>query len=453
MFGLMKKRCGDSCGTSEKEQYRLHYCGTCKSIGSIYGQKSRMLLNFDVVFLSELLSQLSKEDTNTWQEGYLNHNCFAPIEKDKIPTALKYTSAVNVFLSALKTQDHIHDQPSLFWNGFNRLFHSDFEKAQNELLKFGVDIPLIKQLFHSQFHIEKRQYELPSYAEPTAKITAAIFGSGGYVICKATEQLNIIGYHFGIIAYLVDALDDFEKDYKKKRFNAIRSAYQIDNSEIPLEIREKIIQLIEDSCDVIIQTIRRLPLSDSQKQTFTSRLHLNVAIFTQLENSLPKTDTLGYSWKDSSEKAGAIVRNIPNPIKRQIQYAAITLAVYVHPDTWEQLRQLDINQIESTTIGASLISALACYAGKKRQKIKRKLRKWSRWNRCVECNCCDNICNSCQCCNYVEDCFSGTACGDCCNICQDTTDKCCTDVTKLVLWILLGIIIIMILGIIIIAIS
>ena len=43
MFGLIKRA------------DRLAYCGSCKTIGAMYGQRVRLLLNHDMVFLGELL--------------------------------------------------------------------------------------------------------------------------------------------------------------------------------------------------------------------------------------------------------------------------------------------------------------------------------------------------------------------------------------------------------------
>ena len=42
MFGLMKAR---ACALDDdaKERRRLQYCGTCKTLGSLYGQRSRLL--------------------------------------------------------------------------------------------------------------------------------------------------------------------------------------------------------------------------------------------------------------------------------------------------------------------------------------------------------------------------------------------------------------------------
>ncbi|MCU0238408.1 MAG: DUF5685 family protein, partial [Pyrinomonadaceae bacterium] len=74
MFGLMRAK---TCGMSADEKHfrRLNYCGTCKTIGSLYGQKSRLLLNNDTVFLAEILTSLSDENVESWQKSYQSYNC------------------------------------------------------------------------------------------------------------------------------------------------------------------------------------------------------------------------------------------------------------------------------------------------------------------------------------------------------------------------------------------
>ncbi len=76
MFGLMRaKTC--KMTTEQKHFRRLHYCGTCKTLGSLYGQKTRILLNYDTVFLSEILSALSGEKIETWANAFQSYNCLS----------------------------------------------------------------------------------------------------------------------------------------------------------------------------------------------------------------------------------------------------------------------------------------------------------------------------------------------------------------------------------------
>ena len=104
MFGLMRaQKCGMSA--DEKHFRRLNYCGTCKTIGSLYSAKSRLLLNHDTVFLAEILSSLSRENTAEWQRSYQSFNCLS-LPKDSIPASLAWAAAANVVLTEFKIADH-----------------------------------------------------------------------------------------------------------------------------------------------------------------------------------------------------------------------------------------------------------------------------------------------------------------------------------------------------------
>ena len=62
MFGIMRPEGGCSNkNSSDYRFHRMHYCGVCKAMGNSYGHKSRLLLNYDSVFLSELLRFLSTQ--------------------------------------------------------------------------------------------------------------------------------------------------------------------------------------------------------------------------------------------------------------------------------------------------------------------------------------------------------------------------------------------------------
>ena len=77
MYGLMQAHLC-SRPTQEPQTHRLHYCGTCKTMGRLYGQKARFLLNHDAVFLAELLTALAPQSppVTEWSGAYQSYNCF-----------------------------------------------------------------------------------------------------------------------------------------------------------------------------------------------------------------------------------------------------------------------------------------------------------------------------------------------------------------------------------------
>src|SRR5690606_2137269 len=148
MFGLLKSR--NRNGTppdiaEEQKRFRLNYCGTCKTIAKEYGQKERLFLNFDVVFLSALLDSIIDEATSF--EYIKPAACFSlPQTTDQIPYFLKYTAAVNTLLAYYKIQDNIIDSQTRlnFWKLLKYAENASFRKANQFLLEAGLSIQLIE---------------------------------------------------------------------------------------------------------------------------------------------------------------------------------------------------------------------------------------------------------------------------------------------------------------------
>ena len=93
MFGLMRRA------------QRLPYCGTCKTLGSLYGQRSRLLLNHDTVFLAELLMEQSGQPE--WSHAYRSFNCLTlPKPEDAMPLALQFAATAAVTIAHFHIADH-----------------------------------------------------------------------------------------------------------------------------------------------------------------------------------------------------------------------------------------------------------------------------------------------------------------------------------------------------------
>ena len=117
MFCLMQ---GRACALDNdgKELRRLQYCGTCKTLGSLYGQRSRLLLNHDTVFLGEVLSALSEDARGdaAWDPSIVSRNCLSLPAKDAARTSpLAFAAAATVVLAEAKLADHTADSGQLRW--------------------------------------------------------------------------------------------------------------------------------------------------------------------------------------------------------------------------------------------------------------------------------------------------------------------------------------------------
>jgi Family of unknown function (DUF5685) len=135
MFGLMKPRhCSQT--SSQRREHRLHYCGTCKTIGRHYGQRTRLLLNHDTVFLAELLTGLSGDAAPAagWNRAYQSHNCFhLPASSSDMPLALQFAATANVVLTQVKLADCIQDSKQHRWRMAEALLEEPARRAFDRL--------------------------------------------------------------------------------------------------------------------------------------------------------------------------------------------------------------------------------------------------------------------------------------------------------------------------------
>jgi Family of unknown function (DUF5685) len=279
MFGLLTYK---KVTLEQYSQFRLNYCGNCKTIGKIYGQKERLFLNFDTVFLSELLDTLSND--NSKFKHIKPNTCFSlPQNINQIPFFLKYTASVNVLLACYKIIDNVVDSRTKIniWRAFKFVEKRNFKKAKNFLKQSGVSINLIEENIQTQFAIEKDKNIFSNYNEtfnhyctPTGIITEEIFRAS--VIHLDNEALQnafkIIGKNYGEIVYLIDALEDYNQDRKKGRFNCL-----LLDKQFTIEHKINLVsKYINNSFEKLKIQIESLPIQNAEKVSFCERISINI---------------------------------------------------------------------------------------------------------------------------------------------------------------------------------
>jgi len=268
MFGLMRaKGCGADLAV--RENRRLHYCGTCKSMGRMYGQKSRMLLNHDAVFLGELLTALQGQPTS-FAPAYISRSCASIPREQEIPWALRYAATANLVLAHFKIADHVEDNRSLRAWLASRLYAPEFVKAKKQLLAWKFPYRDLESSLSLQTVREREESpSLERLSEPTAEATRLVFGHGAaHVRPEAAATMGDLGVSFGQIAYLVDAIQDQEEDAKTGAFNAL-AATGMTKAEAVETLRARQKEMGEH--------IALLPIDNDEKSLFRGRLRANLA--------------------------------------------------------------------------------------------------------------------------------------------------------------------------------
>jgi hypothetical protein len=271
---------------SQPEWYRLHYCGLCKSIGRKYDQKSRLLLNYDAVFLAEILSLLSAEETKLWDKKIQSYQCFSlPIETS-LPITLDYASDVNMLLARLKVQDNKLDDLKMLWSTVEKMFRKPFGRVQHLLQKWHADENTYRKWLAENLHretspmpsgIQNWQQALNYYSVPTANITGYFFALGADAIDRPEVKAALydLGYRFGELIYSLDAVKDFTEDLERGQFNPLSTFFGPKRRQT--EMLATAADMLWDLSSGIAQSLEALPIPTDLQKAFQGRLVLNLS--------------------------------------------------------------------------------------------------------------------------------------------------------------------------------
>lgn len=198
--------------------YKALYCGLCRSIGASCGQRARFALSYDTTFLSALLHNIKNTDVKIG-----NHHCILhPIVKRPMAEDDAITRAVaclNTALAYYKLCDDVEDEKkgrikrSLFHKGMKRA--RALHPAMAEIIRRNLaDLSALEK---------KNCASTDMAADPFAKMMEQLSDEclGGF----ATEHTRGLCYGIGKWVYLIDALDDYDKDVKKGNYNPFYAAF------------------------------------------------------------------------------------------------------------------------------------------------------------------------------------------------------------------------------------
>jgi hypothetical protein len=198
--------------------YRAMYCGVCKGIGEVCGQSARMGLSYDVTFLSVLLHNIAGEDVVIEKQHCLTH-CIRTRMMANVDEITRKLGALNTLLAYYKYTDDIDDGDG--GRGKRLFFKKGFKRAKQRYPKLEK---IVRENLKNQEQIEKAK---TSSVDRAADATAVMMAQACTEILgdKATENTYGLCYAVGKWIYLIDALDDYDKDKKASAYNPFLLAY------------------------------------------------------------------------------------------------------------------------------------------------------------------------------------------------------------------------------------
>jgi len=241
MFGYVKTD-NPNMYVKDTVLYKAMYCGLCKGIANVCGTKGRLVLNYDLTFLSVLLHNILNIDVKVENQHCILHW----VKKRPVAVPDKLTErigALNVILAYYKLSDDVNDA------GKGRVKRSYFNKPYKKAKKQEPELDVI---------VKNRYADLVNYEKTNGDsidISADPFGNMMKEVVKvllgekSTFQVEELAYNLGKWIYLIDALDDFDKDKKKGNFNVFVNLYK------DADTKEKMMQDHKEDVEFIFGAI------------------------------------------------------------------------------------------------------------------------------------------------------------------------------------------------------
>ena len=198
--------------------YRAFYCGICKSTGKLYGQWPRFTTNYDMVFLSVLLHDYTKQEV-----AFANERCICNPRKKTVVCRNELFDkivAANIILAYNKANDDVIDGGGVKKKTVRRMLKKHYRKA-------AAALPEADAIVTAQYG-KLRAYEAQNEAgiDRVADCFATLLEKFGLLLTGSTDgNLGKLLYNVGKFVYLADALDDIDEDHRKKRYNPLLAAY------------------------------------------------------------------------------------------------------------------------------------------------------------------------------------------------------------------------------------
>ena len=198
--------------------YKAMYCGLCKGIAEVCGHSARMGLSYDVTFLSVILHNLAGADVKIEKSHCLTH-CIRSRQMAEVDELTRKLGALNTALVYFKYTDDIADGDK------GRAKRMWFKKGYKRVKEKYPEIEkIVRENLANQQKLEAEKVDSIDRASDCTATMLAQFSN--YALGeKANGHTWKLLYSVGKWIYLIDALDDYDKDIKKGAYNPFVLAY------------------------------------------------------------------------------------------------------------------------------------------------------------------------------------------------------------------------------------
>lgn len=200
--------------------WQTFMCGLCFSTKKLYGNLPRTFISNDVNFFNVLFHSVTQTDVEVEQKRCFSH----PLKKRPILQLTDLTdklATANVLLTYWNVYDDTIDGGSATKKTALKLLKRAYRQAQR-------DFPQLDEMLATRY---QQLRELEQSNGTSIDRVAHSFAKLSQDFCvlvlenDASEYLQTLCYNVGKWIYLVDALDDAEKDIKRHNYNPFVASY------------------------------------------------------------------------------------------------------------------------------------------------------------------------------------------------------------------------------------
>ncbi len=209
MFGYFRFK-GKYTSANVRKAYKNYYCGLCFALEKHYGNLSRMLLSYDVATLAVVI-KAHNEPLCSPISCVGKCNCKAALFDNE---NWKKLAAINILLAAEKMRDDILDEGSVKAKAGSIIFKHSIVKAQKG---YPQIVQIIRKGYDKILTLEKANSDVMSIGVAFADMMVSLVKN-----CFVVEEKMLKFIHaIAVWLYYIDALDDYDKDIVKGRFNPL----------------------------------------------------------------------------------------------------------------------------------------------------------------------------------------------------------------------------------------
>ncbi len=220
-LGILKRRLG--CA---RPAYQAHFCASCHLMAEFGGKPASLWMNYDLTFLSVLLSSL--EGPGEARPAACTALPWRKVRVAPLPIwGRRALAALNLALLSAKLEDDRQDEPGLTRRLAGAWVAAYQKRVDSVLGDTGFPLAIIRALPHRQALVEQAGGSLSELSQPTADTIGAILEHVGELADRPERQaaLGELGQVLGRFLYYLDAVQDFAEDERKGRFNALVAAW------------------------------------------------------------------------------------------------------------------------------------------------------------------------------------------------------------------------------------